>query len=59
MNGQVIVLAKGEKFHPRLRGTNLVTRYGFTEGYCVIPNKAAYMDDETWEKVVKVAAPGI
>ena len=34
-------------------------KYGFLEGSCVIPNKAAYMDDETWEKVVKVVAPGI
>ena len=25
----------------------------------MIPNKAAYMDDETWAKVVKVVAPGI
>ena len=25
----------------------------------MIPNKAAYMDDKTWTKVVKVVAPGI
>ena len=25
----------------------------------MIIDKAAYMDDETWEKVVKVVAPGI
>ena len=25
----------------------------------MIPNKAAYTDDETWEKVIKVVAPGI
>ena len=25
----------------------------------MIPNKAAYMDDETWAKVVKVIAPGV
>ena len=25
----------------------------------MIPNKVAYMDDETWAKVVKVVAPGI
>ena len=59
MNGPVIFLAKGTKVQPRLRGTNLVTRYGFPEGSCVIPNKAAYMDDETWVKVVKVVDPGI
>ena len=36
-----------------------MTKYGFPEGSFVIPNKAAYMDDETWAKVVKVVAPGI
>ena len=59
MNVPVIFLAKGEKVHPRPRGNNLVTRYGLPEGSCVIPNKAAYMDDKTWEKVAKVVAPGI
>ena len=52
-------MAKGTKVHPRLIGNNLVTKYGFPEGSCVIPKKSAYMDDETWEKVVKVVAPGI
>ena len=42
-----------------MRGNNLVTKYGLLEGSCVIPNKAAYMDDETWAKVVKVVTPGI
>ena len=59
VNGPVIFLEKGTKLHPRLRGNSLLTKYGFPEGYFVIPNKAAYMDDETWEKVVKVVAPGI
>ena len=59
VNGPVIFLAKGTKLHPRLRGTNLVTRYGFPEVSGVNPNKASYMDDETWAKVVKVVAPGI
>ena len=59
VNGPVIFLAKGTKVHPRLRGNNLVTKYGLPEGSRVIPNKAAYMDDETWAKVVKVVAPGI
>ena len=36
-----------------------MTRYGFPEGSCVIPDKAAYMDYKTWENVVKVVAPGI
>ena len=36
-----------------------MTKYGFPEFAYVIPNKAAYMDDETWSKVVKVVAPGI
>ena len=59
MNGPVIFLAKFTKMNPRLRGNNLVTKYRLTEGSCVIPNKAAYMDDKIWEKVVKVVAPGI
>ena len=59
VNGPVIFLAKVKKVHPRLKGTNLVTRYGLPEGYCVIPSKAEYMDDDTWTNVVKVVAPGI
>ena len=59
MNGPVIFMAKGEKVHPRLRGNNLATKYRFPEGSCVIPKKAAYMDDKTWAKVVKVLSPGI
>ena len=59
MNNPVIFLTKRTKVHPRIRGNNLVTKYGFPEGYCVIPNKEAYMDDETWVKVVKVVPPGI
>ena len=38
MNGSVISLEKGTKVHPRLRGDNLVTRYGFPEAPFVIPN---------------------
>ena len=59
LNGPVIFMEKGTKVHHRLKGTNFVTRYGLPEGSCVIPNKAAYMDDKTWEKVAKVVAPGI
>ena len=59
VNGPVIFLAKRKKVHPRLKGTNLVTRYVLPEVSCVIPNKAAYMDDETWAKLVKMVAPGI
>ena len=51
-------MEKGTKVHLRLRGNKLVTKYGLTEVSCVIPNKAEYMDDETWAKVVKVVAPG-
>ena len=54
-----IFLRKGGKGHQRLRGNNLVTKYVLPEGSCVIPNKAANMDDKTWEKVGKVVAPGI
>ena len=59
MNGPLIYLVKGTMVRPSLRGNNLLTKYGLSEGSCVIPNKAAYMDDETWAKVVKVVAPGI
>ena len=47
VNSTVIFLAKGEKLYPRLRGNNLVTKYGLPEGSFVIPNKVSYMDDET------------
>ena len=59
MNGPVIFLAKGTKVNPRLRGNNLMTRYVLTEGYCVIQNKSAYMDYETWKKAMKAVVPGI
>ena len=59
VNGIVIFMPKGTKVHPRLRGNNLVTKYGSPEGFFVITNKAAYMDDKTWAKVVKVLASGI
>ena len=59
MNGPMIFLEKGTKVHLRIRGKKLVTRYIFQEGYYVIPNKATYVDDETWDEVVKVVSPGI
>ena len=59
VNGPGIFLAKGTKLHQRLRGNNFVTKYGFPEGYGLIPNKSSYIGDETWAKVVKVVAPGI
>ena len=59
MNGPVIFLERLKKVHHRIRGNNLVTRCGFTEGSCVIPNKTAYIDDDTWAKGVKVVSPGI
>ena len=59
VNIPVTFLEKGTKVHPRMISNNLVTKYGLPEGSCVIPNKAAYTDDETWAKVVKVVAPGI
>ena len=59
MNGPVILLSKGTKVHPRMRGNKLVTRDGFPEGSCVIPKKGEYMDDETCPKVVKLVEPGI
>ena len=59
MNGPVIFISKVTKLQPRLRCNNLVTRYVFPEGYCVIPNKSAYMDNNTWAKVVKLLSPDI
>ena len=59
MNGPVISLSRDTKVYPIIRGTNFVTRYGLSEGSCVITNKAAYIYYDTWEKVVKVLAPGI
>ena len=41
MNGTVKFLAKGTKVHPRLRGINLLNKYIFTEGSCVISKKSA------------------
>ena len=55
----MIVLTKGTKVSPRIRGNNLVTRYGFPEESCVIPKKVAYMDEKNWANVVKVVVPGI
>ena len=45
--------------YPRIRGKNFVTKYVLKELSFVILNKAAYMDNETWAKVVKVVASGI
>ena len=59
MNGAVRFLTKGAKVHARMRGKSLVTRCGFPEGYCMIPNKAAYIDETTLEKVLKLVTPGI
>ena len=36
-----------------------MTKYGFPDGSCVVPNKAAYMDEKTLAKVVEVVDPGI
>ena len=59
MSGPVIFMEKGTEVHPRIIITNLVTRYGLSEGYCVIPNKTAYMDDDNWADLVTVVATGI
>ena len=59
MIGPLIFLERGAKVYHRMRGNNLATKNILTEGSCVIPNKAAYMDDKIWAKVVKVLAPGI
>ena len=59
MNGSVISLSKRAKVHPGIKGNNLITRYVFSEGSFVNQNKAAYLDDKTWAKVVKVVSPVI
>ena len=59
MNGSVIFMAKGTKLHHRIKGTNLVIIYVSPEVSCVIPNKASYMNDETWSKSEKVVTPGV
>ena len=59
VNSPVILLEKGNLLHHRLRGANLVNKYGLLEGSFFIPNKAEYMDDETWAKVMKVISPVI
>ena len=59
VNVPMVFLTKGTNVHPRLRVTNLVTRYGFPEGSFIIPNRSGYTDDENRVKVVKVVSPGI
>lgn len=58
--GPVIFLAAGQKEPPRtFAGTKYVDKYGLPEGSCVLMNETAYMDYETWLKVVKRLAPAI
>ena len=57
VNGLLIYVSNGTKVHLRLIRKNLVNRYGYKEGSCVIPNKGAYMDNDNWTKVVKLVAP--
>ena len=59
VNGPVIFLTNGTKVHQRLRGNKLVTKYGFPVGSFVVLNKAAYIYDKTWAKVVEGVTPGI
>ena len=59
VNGPVIFIAKGTSVHPWFSGDSLEKKYGLSVGSCVIPNKTAYMDDETWMKCVEVLAPAI
>ena len=59
MNVPMIFISKRTLVQPRIRGTNLVTRYIFTEVSCAITNKGSYIYDETWENLVKLVSPGI
>ena len=56
MNDPLILMAKGDLVYPCIIGTNLVIQCRYTEGYCVITKKSAYMYDKTWLKVMKVIA---
>ena len=58
-NGTVIFMEKGDLVHPRLRGTNMVTKYELKEGSFVIPNKISHINDETLVQVVKLASYAI
>ena len=49
-----VFFEKGNLVHPKLRGINLVSKYGVTERSCLIPQKYSCVDDETWAKVMKV-----
>ena len=58
--GPIIYLAKGATVNRRFMGRKLERLYGLPEGSCVLlMTKNAYMDDETWDKVVEILAPGI
>ena len=56
VNFPVIFLTKDTKVHQRLRDNNFVTKNGLPKGSCVITNKSAYMDENTWVKLVTVVA---
>ena len=59
MNGPVILLKKGTLVHNGIIGTNFVTWCIFSQGFCVIIKRAAYLDDDNLEKEVKVLDLGI
>ena len=47
MKCPVILLAMGSLVQTRLIGTNLVAKYRFPEGSCVIPNEVSYVYEGT------------
>ena len=55
----MVFIEKGALVHPRLRGTNMVTKYELKEGSFVIPNKISHINDETLVQVVKLASYAI
>ena len=59
VNGLVTFMSKVNLAHPRLRGSNLVTRCVLIEVSCVNPNKTSYVGDEAWSKALKVLDPRI
>ena len=58
-HGPVIFLLKGTEVNQLFTKKKLQENYGLPEGSCVLMNENAYMDDETWERVVDILAPAL
>ena len=58
-NGPVVFIANGKNVNRNFIKKRLIDHYKMPAVSCVVTNDYAYMDDDTWGKVVKVIAPGI